>query len=104
MKRILTLLALATLGGCAVVPYDGAYYSPDPYGTVYAAPPAYAPAYVGPPVYFGFDYRSGGGHYRPHPHPRPGFRASHPGFRGGHPGRSRPGGPRGGGHGGPHRR
>ncbi len=88
MKRILSLLALTALGGCAVVPYDGAYYSADayPYGPVYAAPPVYAPTYVGPPAYFGFglNYRSGGGHF--HPHPRPGFRGPHPGFRSGNPG------------------
>lgn len=71
MKRILSLLALSALAGCAVVPYD-AGYPVNQYGAVYAPPAVYAPAYVGPPAYFGFglNYRSGGGHY-------------HRGYRGG---------------------
>ena len=64
-KRLtLSLLAAATLGGCAV--YEPGYptgyaYDPYPYG-----PPAYsgAPYYVGPPVSLGlwFESRRGGGH------------------------------------------
>ena len=76
-KRLaLCLIALSTLGGCAVYgpgyPATSAtYYDTDPYGqpqAVYSAPPVYAaPVYVGPPVFLNFGFRSGGG-YRGHHH------------------------------------
>lgn len=75
-RLIFSLIAAASLGGCAVYePYPAGYgYDAYPYG-----PPAYAgvPYYVGPPISLGlwFDARDGGGHH---------------GYRGGHYGR--PGG------------
>ncbi|MNR79933.1 hypothetical protein D3C72_106460 [compost metagenome] len=63
-KRLtISLVALAALGGCAVVPYNDGYYA-QPYaqpayvgGPVYAAP---APVYVTPSINLGLQYRSRG--------------------------------------------
>ncbi len=54
---MLPLLAVAVLGGCAVVPYDDGYYGQAAYGT-----PVYgAPVYVAPPtVNFGLSYSNRG--------------------------------------------
>jgi hypothetical protein len=53
-RLALLLLLIFALGGCAVVPYQQAYYSPYSYpAPVYSAPPVY----VGPPAYLGFDFR-----------------------------------------------
>ncbi|WP_199739049.1 hypothetical protein [Herminiimonas sp. KBW02] len=59
-KRLtISLVALAALGGCAVVPYNDGYYAQPGYvtGPVYAAP---APVYVTPSINLGFQYRSRG--------------------------------------------
>ncbi|MES2026579.1 MAG: hypothetical protein V4448_13595 [Pseudomonadota bacterium] len=70
-KRLtISLVALAALGGCAIVPYNAGYYDQPAYvgGPVYAAP---APVYVGPPVSIGLGfgyYRGGGRGYYGHGH------------------------------------
>ncbi|MFC7288189.1 hypothetical protein ACFQPC_09105 [Herminiimonas glaciei] len=71
-KRLtISLVALAALGGCAVVPYNDGYYAQPGYvtgpvyaGPVYAAP---APVYVTPSINLGFQYRSRG-YYGPRYH------------------------------------
>lgn len=72
ITRLMAVAAVATLGGCAVVPYGAPYSN---YGGGYVAEPAYgpayAPAYVGPPVYLGFGYRRG---WHGHDHYRGGWR------------------------------
>ncbi|WP_404301952.1 hypothetical protein [Alicycliphilus denitrificans] len=79
-RLMFSLLALSTLGGCAVygpAPGPYTYYGTDVDGqTVYAAPPVvypaapvyaapyyYGPTYVGPPIglSLGFGYWRGGG-------------------------------------------
>ena len=70
MRIAISLAGLATLGGCAVVPYNSGYYDQPVYGApVYAA----QPVYVAPAVNFGLSYSSrpyygpryyGGGAYR----------------------------------------
>jgi len=60
-KRLtISLVALAALGGCAVVPYNAGYYDQPAYvgGPVYAAP---APVYVTPSINLGFGYYRGYG-------------------------------------------
>lgn len=56
-KRLtLPLVAVALLGGCAVVPYDDGYYGQ----TTYVTPAYAAPVYVAPTVNFGLSYSNRG--------------------------------------------
>lgn len=55
-RMLISLVGLAALGGCAVVPYNSGYYEQPYGGPVYAA----QPVYVAPVVNFGFGYRSRG--------------------------------------------
>ena len=56
-RMLISLIGLAALGGCAVVPYNSGYYEQPGYGApVYAA----QPVYVAPVVNFGFGYSSRG--------------------------------------------
>jgi len=59
-QTVLVLGALIALGGCVAVPVAPAYYEP--------VPVIHGPVYYGPAVRF--DVYGGGGHYRPHHHPR----------------------------------
>ena len=78
-RLILPLLAVAVLGGCAVVPYDDGYYNRSYSSSVYVAP---TPVYVGGTYYGGSYYRPAPRyvprnayppprHVHPRPYPRP---------------------------------
>jgi hypothetical protein len=62
-RLVLSLAALAALGGCVAVPYNSGYY--DQNSAYYGQPVYGAPVYAGPPVYvapavnFGFSYGHG---------------------------------------------
>ena len=72
VKRLfISLIAVAAVNGCVVVPYGTPYYEADVgsmyRGPVYAAP---VPVYIEPPVYFNFGlvlgYRGGRGYHGPY--------------------------------------
>jgi hypothetical protein len=66
-RRLLLLLAAATLGGCAAYPYDPYYANNGPYygqPQPYYGSPYYGPGYyVAPSVGFGITYSDGYYHH-----------------------------------------
>lgn len=72
-KRLtISLVALAALGGCAVVPYNAGYYDQPAY---VGGPAVYGPpVYVTPSINLGFGYYRGGGRYYGHGHGHRGWR------------------------------
>jgi hypothetical protein len=68
-RKLLLLLAAATLGGCAAYPYDPYYadnnrYGAQPYSQPYYGSPYYGPGYyAGPSVGFGITYSDGYYHH-----------------------------------------
>jgi hypothetical protein len=68
-RKLLLLLAAATLGGCAAYPYDPYYANDYQYGAPqpYYGSPYYGPGYyVAPSVGFGITYSDGYYHHHRH--------------------------------------